>query len=168
MYDKKPIRRIVTGHDDQGNSVFRSDDAFTPDVNPAGDAGFSALWATERVPADNNDDREGRDIASGITLDGGSVIRLVDILPGRESPMHRTNSIDYGIVLEGEIELELDNGATKTIGAGGVIVQRGTIHLWRNKSADKVCRIIFVLIEAAPYIHNGKPIADVRPEDEVE
>ena len=165
-YKGNSIRRVVTGHDDEGIAVFLSDECFEPVSNPAGDAGFAALWATETVPADNNDPREGRDIASGITLDGGSVIRLVDILPGKQSPMHRTNSIDYGIVLEGEIELELDNGATKTVGAGGVIVQRGTIHLWRNRSLDQVCRIIFVLIEALPFMLNGAPITDIRPEDE--
>jgi hypothetical protein len=74
-----------------------------------------------------------------------------------------TNSIDYGIVLEGEVELELDDGAKTTIGQGGIIIQRGTNHLWRN-TTDKVCRIAFVLIEAPAYLHNGKPLDEDRPE----
>lgn len=77
--------------------------------------------------------------------------------------MHRTNSIDYGIVLEGEVELELDDGAKRTIGQGGIIIQRGTNHLWRNTS-DKPCRIAFVLIEAPAYQHNGQPLPEDRPE----
>lgn len=60
-----------------------------------------------------------------MTTEGGSVIRVVDMLPGKQSPMHRTNSIDYGIVLEGEIELELDSGAKRTVRQGRVIVSAG-------------------------------------------
>ena len=78
-------------------------------------------------------------------------------------PMHRTNSIDYGIVVEGEIELELDGRDRKTIGQGGIIVQRGTNHLWRN-TTDKPCRIVFVLIEASAYRHNGAALAEAKPE----
>ena len=99
---------------------------------------------------------------AGLTLDGGSVIRVVDMLPGKQSPMHRTNSIDYGIVLEGEIELELEDGAKKTVRQGGIIVQRGTNHLWRN-TTDKVCWIAFVLIEAPAYLHNGVPLHEDKP-----
>ena len=77
--------------------------------------------------------------------------------------MHRTNSIDYGIVLSGEIELELDNGVRTQIGKGGMIVQRGTIHLWRNLSTTTVCRIAFMLIEAAGRLHDGNALPEVKP-----
>ena len=76
--------------------------------------------------------------------------------------MHRTNSIDYGIVLEGEVELELDEGVKRTVRQGGVVVQRGTNHLWRN-ATDKPCRIAFVLIDAPPYVHDGKPLPPHLP-----
>jgi quercetin dioxygenase-like cupin family protein len=94
--------------------------------------------------------------------DGGSVIRIVDMMPGRESPMHRTNSIDYGIVLEGEVELELDDGIKHVVRQGGIIVQRGTNHLWRN-CTDHPCRIAFILIEASAYRHNGAPLPEHKP-----
>lgn len=78
--------------------------------------------------------------------------------------MHRTNSLDYGIVISGEVELELDNGAVEVCRAGDVIVQRGTIHLWRNVSADTLCRIVFVLTESAgPYLHKGEPLEELKP-----
>jgi quercetin dioxygenase-like cupin family protein len=77
--------------------------------------------------------------------------------------MHRTNSVDYGIVLKGEIELELEDGRKKTIGENGVIIQRGTNHLWRNTS-DDVCRIAFILVEAPPYLHNGERLSEAKPE----
>ncbi len=162
-HSSKPFQRVVTGHDEQGNAIVRSDEHFTPQPIPSDDANFSLVWTTATVPADNNDETDGRERAAGPTLHGGSVIRVVDMLPGKSSPMHRSSSIDYGIVVDGEIELELDNGETRTVGPGGIIVQRGTVHLWRNKSQDKVCRIVFVLIEAPPYVHNGEPLADIEP-----
>jgi quercetin dioxygenase-like cupin family protein len=158
-----PIQRVVTGHDEQGRAVFKSEDVTPTRLIPSGDASFLLLWTTAAVPADNNDETDGRHREAGLTLEGGSVIRIVDMLPGRDSPMHRTNSIDYGIVLEGEIELELDDGAKRTVRQGGVIIQRGTNHLWRNTS-DKPCRIAFILIEAPAFLHNGVPLPEHKPE----
>ncbi|NHN39146.1 cupin domain-containing protein [Pseudomaricurvus alcaniphilus] len=159
-----PIRRVVTGHDDKGRAVFRSKDVIQPETIPSGDADFATLWSTAQVPVDLNDETDGRDRDAGLTLNGGSVIRVTDMLPGGESPMHRTNSIDYGIILAGTVELELDDGVVETCRAGDVIVQRGTIHLWRNPSKTETCRIIFVLIEArGPYLHDGQPLAELKP-----
>jgi quercetin dioxygenase-like cupin family protein len=152
------IRRIVTGHNPEGKAIFLSDNQYETVVIPSGDAAMATIWTTTSVPADLNDETDGRNRDAGTTLKGGSVIRVVDMLPGASSPMHRTSSIDYGIVISGKIELELDNQVFKTIGKGGIIVQRGTIHKWRNLSKDKICRIVFVLTEAKPYEVNGKPL----------
>jgi quercetin dioxygenase-like cupin family protein len=157
------IQRVVTGHNEQGRAVFKSEDITPTKMIPSGDASFLLIWTTETVPANNNDETDGRLRDAGLTLNQGSVIRVVDMLPGKQSPMHRTNSIDYGIVLEGEIELELEDGARKTIRQGGIIVQRGTNHLWRN-TTDKVCRIAFILIEAPAYLHDGQPLPEDKPE----
>jgi quercetin dioxygenase-like cupin family protein len=156
------VQRVVTGHDAQGRAVFSSEDISPTRMIPSGDASFLLIWTTETVPADNNDETDGRLRDAGLTLNHGSVIRIVDMLPGKQSPMHRTNSIDYGIVLEGEIELELDDGAKRTVRQGGIIVQRGTNHLWRN-TTDRVCRIAFVLIEAPAYLHDGQPLPEHKP-----
>lgn len=161
-----PVQRVVTGHDARGRAVFKSEVVTPTTMVASGDAAFLLIWTTETVPADNNDETDGRERDAGLTLNQGSVIRIVDMLPGKQSPMHRTNSIDYGIVIEGEIELELDDGAKRTVRQGGVIVQRGTNHLWRNTS-DKVCRIAFVLIEAPAYLHDGAPLDEHKPEDGV-
>lgn len=158
-----PIQRVVTGHNEDGRSCFVSEDVKEPQLVPTGDANFLLLWTTETVPADNNDETDGRDRDVGTTLKGGSAFRIVDMLPGGESPFHRTNSIDYGIVLEGEVELELEDGRKKTVGKHGVIIQRGTNHLWRN-TTDKPCRIAFILVEAPPYKHNGVPLDEYKPE----
>ena len=157
---KNPIRRVVTGHNEQGAAVFSSDETYETVVIPSGDAAMATIWTTETVPADCNDQTDGREREAGTTLKGGSVIRVVDMLPNASSPMHRTSSIDYGIVISGKIELELDNQVFKTVGPGGIIVQRGTIHKWRNPSNEEICRIIFVLIEAKPFEINGKALED--------
>jgi quercetin dioxygenase-like cupin family protein len=159
-----PIQRVVTGHDADGRAIFKSEDVTPTRMIPSGDASFLLLWTTETVPADNNDETDGRLRDAGLTLNRGSVIRIVDMLPGKQSPMHRTNSIDYGIVMAGEIELELDDGRVTTVREGGIIVQRGTNHLWRNVT-DKPCRIAFILIEAPAYLHNGQPLPEDKPED---
>lgn len=154
------IRRIITGHSKEGTAIFTTDESIETVVVSTGDAAFATIWTTANVPADLNDDTDGRYRDAGTTLHGGSVIRVVDMLPEATSPFHRSSSIDYGIVLSGEIELELDNKVYKTVKEGGIIVQRGTIHLWRNPSKDKICRIVFVLTEAKPYKVNGTPLED--------
>lgn len=159
-----PVHRVVTGHDADGRAIFKSEDVTPTRMIPSGDASFLLLWTTPTVPADNNDETDGRLRDAGLTLNQGSVIRIVDMLPGKESPMHRTNSIDYGIVMSGEIELELDDGCKMTVREGGVVIQRGTNHLWRNLT-DKPCRIAFILIEAPAYLHNGQPLPEDKPED---
>lgn len=154
------IRRVVTGHTKEGTAIFTSDEKFETQVIPTGDAAFAKIWTTAEVPADLNDDTDGREREAGTTLHGGSVIRVVDMLPGATSPFHRSSSIDYGIVMSGSIELELDEGAVKTCSEGDIIVQRGTIHLWRNPSLTKICRIVFILTEAKPFEVDGKPLED--------
>ena len=157
------VQRVVTGHDANGRAVFKSEDITPTKLIATGDASFLLLWTTQTVPADNNDETDGRSRDVGTTLTGGSAFRIVDMLPGQQSPMHRTNSIDYGIVMKGEIELELEDGRKKTIREGGVIIQRGTNHLWRN-TTNEVCRIAFILIEAPAYLHLGVPLDEAKPE----
>jgi len=154
------IRRVVTGHDKNGSAVFVSDNKYETVVIPSGDAAMTTIWTTATVPADVNDETDGRERNAGTTLKGGSVIRVVDMLPGASSPMHRTNSIDYGIIISGTIELELDNNEFKTLQPGDIIVQRGTIHKWRNPSAETICRIVFVLTEAKPFELNGEALKE--------
>ena len=76
---------------------------------------------------------------------GSSVCRVVDISPGDVSPMHRTQTIDYGVVVEGKVELILD-GCTRVMERGDICVQRATMHAWRNVSDTQWARIVFVLI----------------------
>ncbi len=155
-----PVRRVVTGHNNEGEAVISSDQQFLPETIASGDATFSLLWTSPVLPADNNDITDGRERDAGLTIQQGSVIRIVDMLPGGESPLHRTNSLDYGIVLSGSVELELENNEKTILNAGDICVQRGTIHLWRTVG-NQPCRIVFVLTEAKPYMHEGSPLPPV-------
>lgn len=160
MYTNPPIRRIVTTHDAAGKSVLLSDQQIEARLVKTGDAEMALIWTTQSVPADNNHDLAGADPRAGVTLAGGSVIRTVYMKPGASSPMHRSHSIDYGIIIAGELELDLDGGETIKLGAGDIVVQRGTNHLWRNPSRTEWTRIVFVLIEAKPYVHNGLAVPE--------
>lgn len=74
--------------------------------------------------------------------------------------MHRTVSLDYGVVLEGEVELVLDSGETRLMRRGDVSVQRGTNHAWRNKSETEWARMLYVLVEAEPIVVEGKVLGE--------
>jgi len=148
------VRRVVTGHDEYGKAIIKIDDTIQGKKHNE-DAEFALVWTTNTLPSDNNDEFDGSKREVGLTSPGGTVLRFVDMYPGKSSPMHRTQSLDYGIVLEGEIELEFDDGVTALMKAGDVIVQRGTIHAWNNKT-DKICRIAFILVDALPLKINDK------------
>ncbi|MCJ1392595.1 hypothetical protein MMC18_005465 [Xylographa bjoerkii] len=107
-----------------------------------------------------------------LVIPNGTACRVVDIGPlsvsvdketGKEATplMHRTQSLDYGIVVSGEVELILDSGETRTMRQGDVAVQRGTMHAWRNKSETEWCRMVFVLIASEEVVVEGR----VLPED---
>ena len=95
------MRRVVTGHDATGQAVVTDDALFDPKPGGNGAAAFTLLWTTAGIPVDNDDDRDGRDRQVGLSLPGGTVLRIVDMMPGRRSAMHRTNTLDYGIVMSG-------------------------------------------------------------------
>ncbi len=148
------IRRVVTGHDMAAKAIVKTDDTLNGTLVDGGIAAFIKVWTTDTSPADNNDESDGGLRQTGLTSSDGTVLRIVDFTPGCKSPMHRTQSIDYGIVLEGEMTMELDGGSVTHLKAGDVVVQRGTNHLWHNVS-DKPCRMAFVLIDAKPVEAGG-------------
>ena len=140
-------RRIVTGHDAEGRAVILHDSA-APNVKhrPSGLVS-TLLWTTGESPADvsRKDDRAAREI--GIAPpERGSIFRVVDFPPGAKGEMHRTRSIDYAVVIEGEIDMLLPGGAVH-LRAGDVLVQQATDHAWENRGGSN-CRVAFILIDA--------------------
>ncbi len=93
-------------------------------------------------------------------IPGGTVLRLVDMPPGATSPMHRTVSLDYGVVLDGSVELILDDGVSKVMERGDMSIQRGTIHAWKNMSKTNWARMLYILQEIEPFKVGGKPLGE--------
>jgi quercetin dioxygenase-like cupin family protein len=142
-------RRVVTGHDPRGVSVF-IDDGPPPMVRTAADGAlFYEIWSTAATPtpisAIEPDPTQGP--LSVPPPPGGTKIRINEFPPGVVSPDHRTQSVDYGIVLDGEVVLVLD-GEETVLRPGDVVVQRGTRHRWENRT-DRTARMAFVLIDCA-------------------
>jgi quercetin dioxygenase-like cupin family protein len=150
------IRRVVTTHDPAGKTVLLSDDRIPLRHFPGGKAKGAVVWTTGAVPADNIRDVQGEKRAAGMSLKGGSVLRVTEFGPGFVSPMHRTLSIDYAIVLSGMLEVVLEGGEAVKLHPGDAAIQRGTIHAWRNPSPDQPSRIMIAMIEARPVTVAGK------------
>lgn len=80
--------------------------------------------------------------------------------PGLTSPMHRTVSIDYGIVMIGEVELVLDSGQVRKMKAGDICIQRATMHAWRNTSTTEWARMLYVLLPSEEVKIDGKALKE--------
>ena len=172
--EKKPVRRIVTGHDADGKAALLMDGP-TPYVNQRGEGNVvSNIWITNESPVDLSHTRDQANQKTGVPPPkAGSICRVVDFAPydgkvpqgvdhhailrqmgidpatqgyQRHIFTHRTRSIDYAIVLEGEIDMLLDDTEVHCK-AGDILVQQGTNHAWVNNSG-KPCRICFVLIDS--------------------
>jgi quercetin dioxygenase-like cupin family protein len=140
-------RRIVTGHDADGRSVVLSD-APTPKTLDIGTAAFHELWITDATPAPiaaTEPEPTDRPVRTPPPANG-VMVRFTEMAPGAESPMHRTETVDVGVVLEGETWLLLDDGSETRVGRGDAVVQRGTNHAWANRS-DSPAQMVFVLID---------------------
>jgi hypothetical protein len=155
--DARRFRRIVTGVDEAGRSVFVSDGESASVQTVANTPTFvvTNLWQHAEVPVDNNgpaDDGMGGQVA----LDppsGGSVFRIVEFPPdghwqnradGPADQIHATASLDYAIVLEGEIWAVVDEEET-LMRPGDVLIQRGTRHAWSNRT-DQQAVVAFILV----------------------
>jgi hypothetical protein len=149
------VRRVVTGHDAQGKSVKLSDGVPPQDhpmQGPAVGADFIEIWnASEAVPiltAEPAGEPTARPFA--IMPATGHLMRIIEIYPphmgGKRTVMHRTRTLDYAVVIEGEVVLILDDGET-VLGPGSVVVQRGTDHAWENRS-DQMTRMAFFHLAA--------------------
>ncbi len=148
-------RRVVTGHDGDGVSTVLSDGP-PPVLTRIARSGvtFAEMWSTGATPAPlaaaEPDPAEGPvRIPPGR---GGTRIRITEFRPGhlvdgRQSRWHRTETVDYGIMISGELVLLLEDREV-VLRPGDVVVQRGTNHAWANHG-DEVARVAFVLVDGA-------------------
>jgi quercetin dioxygenase-like cupin family protein len=150
------VRRVVTSHDGNGKAVVAIDEVSRDVVSFRPGATIANIWSTEGFPVDNSGTSDTAKEITATTRDGGTVFRVIEYAPGVTPRNHRTDSIDYAVVLSGEIDMELDDQVV-TLRAGDVLVQRGTIHNWVNRYGAP-CVIAFVLIDARPVEHDGRPL----------
>ncbi|MCJ1306177.1 hypothetical protein MMC08_008995 [Hypocenomyce scalaris] len=162
------LTRHITGHDPTtGKAVVQSSQSGTWKAYDHKLMAFNVIYTTSEFPPSLNDDA---DIAShdelmaseklGLVNANGTVCRVVDFAPGFECMMHRTQSLDYGIVLEGPIEMVLDSGETRVMQRGDVAVQRATMHAWRNPQKEQWARMIFVLQDCQTLNIGGKTLKE--------
>jgi quercetin dioxygenase-like cupin family protein len=147
------IRRLVTSHTTDGKAVVGADNLMN-NVQQLRSGNYETLlWVTDGSPADvNGEDPTAtpRDIEPPET---GSIFRILELIPGKEAYMHRTDTIDYAICLSGKCEMYLDEGKKIDFNTGDVMVQRATMHGWANPFSEP-CQIAFILIGAnAPAKH---------------
>src|SRR6266699_647610 len=116
------VRRVVTGHDENGLAILLIDEISKNIVQTRPGAHAAVIWTTEGSPVDNDGDGDASGRKVGTTLDNGTVFRVVSFGPGVQRRNHRTDSIDYATVISGEIDMELD-GESVHLAAGDVLVQ---------------------------------------------
>jgi quercetin dioxygenase-like cupin family protein len=163
------VRRIVTGHDTDGKAVVASDERLTAVSRRIG-ANITGceIWSTDRMPVDNSAAADAAQRAGFIKrynyvgTGQGTTIRVTEWAPGHARFTHRTETVDYAILLSGEIDLELDNGETVHLKPGDVVVQRGTIHTWINRGSVPAVTA-FILIDAKPAEVNGEELRTIFP-----
>ncbi|KAF8078660.1 hypothetical protein FPV67DRAFT_70050 [Lyophyllum atratum] len=161
------LRRIVTGHNEHGVAVVESDRRLvTEEMQSVRGAKSAAIWVTtDSVPTnDNNTLEDGGtrkidDLTNyGLVHPTGTNFRSTDLAPGAITPMHRTSSLDYNILVHGELILITEDGNEKHLkNPGDTVVQKGTLHAWRNP-AKGWARWVTVLIAAEPAIVKGEAL----------
>jgi len=161
------LNRFITTHNEEtGQAIFSDALPEENPTNPLPGAVFRLGYTTKTFPAqlNNNADvdtyKSFLGSAPGLVNHGGTVLRIVDMHPNFTSPMHRTVSLDYGIVLEGVVDLVLDSGEVRTMKPGDMAIQRGTMHAWRNNHPTEWARLAFVLQPCEPVVVGGKELEE--------
>ena len=157
--DYPPIRRVVTGHDMAGTAKVLLDAPATNWKSSSPGTVSTLIWSTDAMPADialgeQIEDRGARVLGTAPPVHG-TRFAVIDFPPGNSARMHRTETIDYVIVIAGEIDMDLDD-STVRLKAGDVMIQRGTNHAWVNRG-NAPARLAFVLIDAVP-LGIGHPV----------
>ena len=163
------VRRIVTGHDNKGKAVVASDEKITAVSRGIGkNITGCEIWSTDKMPVDNSEAAAAAQRAGFVKrynyvgTGEGTTFRITEWAPGHARFTHRTETVDYAILLSGEIDCELEGGEVVHMKPGDIIVQRGTIHTWVNRG--KVPAVTaFILIDAKPAEVNGEQLRTVFP-----
>lgn len=152
-------RRVVTGHDRDGKAIVLYDEPIDTAMSMRPGQKAAVLWTSEGLPASFCAGSDQAKVAVATTKESGIVFRVIRYEPGVAPRVHRTHSLDYAVVLEGEIDMEMDDQVV-TLRQGDFLVQQGTIHNWVNRSAGP-CTMAFVLVAAHAVTADGGPLPAV-------
>ncbi len=164
------VRRIVTGHDSAGKAIVASDERMAGASAPARPyISRVEIWSADKMPVDNSEGAAAESQKKGFVVrhnyvgsGQGNVVRITEFAPGAPKFMHRTETLDYAILLSGECDLELDDGKTVHLKQGDIVVQRGTMHAWVNNGSAP-CTFAFILIDADPVEAAGRKLTTHYP-----
>jgi quercetin dioxygenase-like cupin family protein len=148
------VRRVITGHDGKGRAIVKIDEVSRNIASTRPGATACVIWSTEGFPINTDGQADEGLRKVGTTLKTGTIFRIIEFAPGVAPRNHRTDSIDYIVVMSGEIDMELDD-STVHLKAGDVMVQRGTIHNWVNRGTQP-CVLAVVLVDAKSVEAGGK------------
>jgi len=162
------LRRIVTTHNNKGIAIVGTDSELSAKASwDAQGIQSATIWVTkDSIPTDDNNNSEDGaerkiDDLTNFTLvhPTGTNFRSTELAPGAITAMHRTSSLDYNILVSGELMLIMEDGTEKLLkNPGDVVIQKGTMHAWKNPSQGWT-RWVTVLIAAEPALVDGKQLS---------
>jgi hypothetical protein len=151
----------VTTHNAAGKAIVHSSNREKLSQYSGMRTSHKLIYSSLGLPTDLNDEvdiKHHRDVVTSGNLSivekDSTICRIVDFAPNNKSMMHRTQSLDFGVVLEGNVIMELDYGSATLISRGDVAVQRATLHTWKNASETEWARMLFVLQDCKPLLVN--------------
>ena len=168
------MRRVVTGHSADGTAVVVSDEELTPMTIGDGGASATLVWGRDDT-AEFPDDGSRPHLSAAFPRPGGCALAVMELAPNGDdfhefvrdalvpwsdpdvAGMHRTATLDYDVVLEGTIGLELDDGVEVALGPGDIVVQNGTRHRWHNRG-DTIARMLSVTVGARNRLEGGRAV----------
>ncbi|KAH7010923.1 hypothetical protein B0J12DRAFT_611665 [Macrophomina phaseolina] len=161
------VQRVITTHEKSGRTTFETGvpESVSWERSNIG-ADFFLAYTLAGFPVPLTDDADLQTYKGHLAnkppfmIPGGGVVRYVDYHPGGEPVWHRTVTLDIGVVVEGEIELELDSGEKRLLRRGDVAIQRGSNHRWRNPSDTNFARALYIALDAKPVVIDGQELGE--------
>ena len=159
------MSQVITTHNSSGQAIFSSKVSEEQHDLPLPFGGMRLIYSSDSVPTDLNSEADIEQYnhirtaglpGGTICPPGGTAAAIVSLRPGAQSPMHRTVTMDWAVILEGEVDLVLDGGETRRLRVGDSVVMRGTMHQWVNRSADGWARMVAFAQDIVPVEIDGK------------
>lgn len=151
-----PVRRVITGHNQHAAAVIQNDE-FAVSASVGDGTRLTSLWSTTAYPAEINESSQAKHDTGLDSQQKSSQANVYDIPPGKEVQFHRTITLDYVYVIEGELQLLLDDGSRTSLRAGDFVVQQATMHSWFNEGGSWA-RVLGIMLPATKPTIGGRQL----------